>query len=84
MSLNMQTMDICYLEVSKEELIKRLDDIKQRGVVLRKNEDLDGMFAARKALYEKYADVTVSEKGRTLEETVQEVLRQTKNAVMKR
>jgi putative hydrolase of the HAD superfamily len=76
--------DICYLEVSKEELVKRLDDIKQRGVVLRKNEDLDGMFAARKALYEKYADVTVSEKGRTLEKTVQEVLRQTKNAARKR
>ena len=65
---------ICYLEVSKENLVKRLDDIKQRGVVLRQNEDFDSMFASRKALYEMYSDITVSEENRTLEETVQEIL----------
>ena len=64
---------VCYLEVSKEELVKRLADIKQRGVVLRQGENFDGMFAARKALYEKYADVTISEGNHTLEETVQDI-----------
>lgn len=64
---------IYYLEVAKEELVKRLDDIKQRGVVLRQNESFDDMFAARKKLYEKYADIRVAEEGLTPEKTVEKL-----------
>ena len=62
---------IYYLEVAKDELVKRLDDINQRGVVLRQNESFDDMFAARKILYEKYADVRISQAGLTPEKTVE-------------
>ncbi len=64
---------ICYLEVEKEELVRRLDDIKQRGVVLRENESFDDMFAARKKLYEKYEDFRVPEEGLTSEKTVEKL-----------
>ncbi len=65
---------IVYLQVEKEEWYRRLDDVRERGVVLRDGETMDQMYDARAKLYEEYADVTVSEKGSTLEDTVRKVL----------
>ncbi len=65
---------IIYLDVNSEELKKRLNDIKQRGVVLRQNETFDEMFRTRTGLYKKYADITVCEDGLTLEDTVQKLI----------
>ncbi len=65
---------IVYLEVEKEELFRRLKDVKERGVVLSDGETLEDMYASRKKLYEKYADITVSEKNFTIEDTVWAVI----------
>ena len=53
-----------------DELKKRLKSIKERGVVMRPGESLEDMFAVRSALYERYADITVEEKGASVEDTV--------------
>ena len=54
---------IVYLKVSKEEILKRLKDISERGVVLKPGETIEEMFDARALLYGKCADITVTEDG---------------------
>ena len=61
---------VVYLKVPYETLEKRLEDIKGRGVVLKDGQNLHDLFMERTPLYEKYADITVSEDGLSIEETV--------------
>ena len=61
---------VVYLEVPFSTIEKRLSDIKGRGVVLRNGQTLYDLFVERTVLYEKYADVRVSEDGLGVEETV--------------
>lgn len=70
---------VVYLEVSFEELEKRLADIKGRGVVLRPGQTLKDLYLERTPLYEKYADVTVNEEGLGVEETVDALVQKLKN-----
>lgn len=70
---------VVYLEVSFEELKKRLADIKGRGVVLRPGQTLKDLYLERTPLYEKYADVTVNEEGLGVEETVDVLVQKLKN-----
>ena len=64
---------IFYLKVQKEDLFKRLRNIRQRGVVLKDGETLDQMFESRSILYEKYADEIIEERG-SMEETVSSIV----------
>lgn len=70
---------VVYLKVDWDELCRRLHDVKQRGVVLRKGESIKDMFDTRSALYEKYADIVISENNMTIEETVNSVLHELDN-----
>lgn len=65
---------IVYLEASYEEIYQRITSAKNRGVVLKEGQTLRDLYDERVRLFEKYADYTVSEKGLTLEETIDEVL----------
>lgn len=53
---------IVYLEISYESLVERLGDLQERGVVMRNGTSMSlrELFAERKPLYEKYAEVTVN------------------------
>ena len=62
-----------YLQISLDELKKRLRDAKERGVILRDGESIDELFAERENLYSRYADAVVPEEGLSLEETVHAV-----------
>lgn len=61
---------ILYLAVSYEELERRLGDLKNRGVVIEDGQTLRDIYEERTLLYEKYADVTVSEEGLSIRETI--------------
>ena len=61
---------VVYLKVPFSILEQRLSDIKGRGVVLKDGQTLYDLFMERTPLYEKYADVSVSEEGLGVEETV--------------
>jgi len=56
---------IVYLEVSYEEMAERLQDLHERGVVLKNGVgmSLRELYDERKPLYERYADMTVSISG---------------------
>jgi shikimate kinase len=50
---------VVYLEISFEEMVRRLGNITTRGIVLVKGQSLPDMYNQRIPLYEKYADITV-------------------------
>lgn len=65
---------VVYLKLSCKAIVGRLRDIRGRGVVLREGQTMEGLYAERSVLYEKYAHVTVEEDGLTIEETLEKTL----------
>ena len=65
---------IVYLKVSFETIDRRISNAKNRGVVLKEGQTLKDLYDERTALFEKYADYTISEEGLSLEDTIDEVL----------
>ncbi len=53
---------IVYLQISYSELVSRLSDLQERGVVLKGGigMSLRDLYDERKPLYEQYADITVN------------------------
>lgn len=72
---------IVYLHTSYETISNRLHNAKNRGVVLKDGQTLKDLYEERTALFERYADLTISEEGRDLEETIEEVLRVLENGL---
>ena len=66
---------VIYLKVPYAELEKRLADIQGRGVVLREGQNLHDLYLERTPLYEKYADIRISESGLDVEHTVEEIVK---------
>lgn len=66
---------ILYIDVPIEDIKKRLRNIKTRGVAMGKGQTLDDLYALRKPLYEKYAELTVkSSNKQSMEDTVEDIL----------
>ena len=65
---------VVYLKVPYDTLEKRLEDIKGRGVVLNEGQTLRTLYDERTPLYEKYADIEISEDGLNVEQTVEKLL----------
>jgi shikimate kinase len=65
---------VIYLKVDMDVLTKRLSDVKQRGVVMREGQSLVSLYNERSVLYEKYADITIDEKTKSMEEVVADLL----------
>jgi len=65
---------VVYLEVSYDEMERRIKNITTRGIVLLPGQSLRGMYDERVPLYERYADLTVASSGEGLESVVGNVL----------
>lgn len=76
-----ETGMIVYLHTSYETINNRLHNAKNRGVVLKDGQTLKDLYEERSALFERYADLTISEEGRDLEDTIEEVLRVLENGL---
>ncbi len=64
---------VVYLQLAYETVEERIGDVKERGVAIKEGFTLRDLYNERKALYEKYADVTVSLDGLTIDESVEAV-----------
>lgn len=64
---------VVYLQLSYEEIDRRLGDLKARGVALKEGFTLRDLYNERVPLYEKYADVVVCLDGLTVEESAKAV-----------
>ena len=58
---------VVYLKITYDELVKRVGDVKDRGVAL-----LD-LYHERISYFEKYADITIDEEGKELGAVVDEL-----------
>ena len=65
---------VVYLQASYQTIKKRIRNPKKRGVVLKDGQTLKDLYEERKPYFEKYADVTISEDGCQIEETIENVL----------
>ena len=65
---------VVYLELPLDQLAKRLGNLSGRGVVFEEGQTLKDLYEERTPLYEKYADLTIHEEEKTLEETLQVIL----------
>ena len=65
---------VVYLKLGYDEIDKRLNDIKNRGVVLKDGQNLKELYEERCVLYEKYADIVIDEAGLNVEETIEKII----------
>ncbi len=61
---------VVFLDVSVDELEKRLSNIKTRGVAMKKGTTIKELYNERLPLYRRYADLTLDCTGLTAEECV--------------
>ncbi len=54
-----KTSEIVFLDISLETMVDRLGDFSERGIAKPKEMSLEQMFQERRALYQKYARLTV-------------------------
>lgn len=66
---------IVYLKLSCEEIVRRVKNIKTRGVVMKKGKTLEDVYEERVPLYEKYAEVTIECDSSTIEQCVDNIYR---------
>lgn len=65
---------VVYLSASYQTIKRRIRSPKKRGVVLREGQTFRDLYDERVQLFEKYADVTISEDGCRIEQTIERVL----------
>ena len=65
-----------YLEISLDEIKKRIGNITTRGVAMKNGTTLDELYAERLPLYNRYADITVNCEGKSAEEIVTEIAKE--------
>ena len=64
-----------YLHVDFEELSSRISNITTRGIVFKNAHTLREVYEERLPLYEKYADITVRCTGSSIEESVENIIK---------
>ncbi len=64
---------VIYLKLSYDEVCRRLGDLTDRGVALRKGMTLHGLYEERIPLYERYADITIDEEKKSVGLVVDEL-----------
>ena len=64
---------VVYLKLAYDEMVKRLGEIDERGVVFRNGRggDLKALYEERAPLYERYAEVTIDVTGSSIRESAQ-------------
>ena len=67
---------VIYLHLDYETVVKRINNIKTRGVVLKKGTSLKDMYTERLPLYKKYADCVIDCNANTVEQTVEQIIRE--------
>ncbi len=73
---HLKSNGICvYLKVEEKELIRRLTNIKTRGIACKKGETVAEIIAEREEYYNKYADITVECGYDSAEATVEAIIK---------
>lgn len=73
-----QDGQIVYIKVSLDTILTRLNNIKTRGVTLKKGQTLSDLYEQRTPLYEKHADIIIEAENLTIEEIVEKITEKTR------
>jgi shikimate kinase len=65
---------ICHLEAAPERLLQRIDNLDSRGILLTQGRTFAGLYAERRPLYLKYADITVAVDALRPDQVVRQIL----------
>lgn len=65
---------VVYIKLSYETIRDRLGNIRQRGVVLRRDQNLRSLYEERCPLYEKYAHLIIDGEGLGMEELLEKIV----------
>ena len=65
--------DVIYLEVSFENISERVLDFKERGFIKESHQSVEEAYMERLALYEKYADYSVTNNG-SIQDCIKKIL----------
>ena len=65
---------VVYLKASYQTIKRRIRSPKKRGVVLKEGQTFRDLYNERTKLLEMYADITISEDGCRIEQTIENVL----------
>lgn len=65
---------VVYLKASYQTIKRRIRSPRRRGVVLKEGQSFRDLYNERTELFEKYADITISEDGCRIEQTIENVL----------
>lgn len=61
---------VIYLQVSIDELLRRIPDMETRGIAMKPGQTFRSLYLERCTLYEKFADMTLSCDGLSIQETI--------------
>ena len=64
---------VYYLSLPTDEIMRRLDNIRTRGIAMRPGDTIEDVFSRRAALYEEFADMIVDCRNKSPEDTVSEI-----------
>lgn len=70
--------DVVYIKLSLNEVERRLNNIKTRGIAMKPGETLADLYNIRVPLYEKYADITIETEGMGIEESIEILVKKLK------
>ncbi len=70
-----------YMCLPLQTLLQRLTNLDSRGVVMAPGQGIEDLYAERRQLYERYADVTVDCAGLTHEQTVASIIQAVQEAL---
>lgn len=65
---------VVFLDVSLNELKRRIKNIKTRGIAFKEGETLDDIFMQRTPLYKQYADVVIRCSARGIEKSIDKLV----------
>lgn len=66
---------VIYLDVTLRELEKRINNMSTRGISIKEGQTFEDLYNERVALYEKYADITVKCRHKSLSKNAEEVMK---------
>lgn len=65
---------VIFLDASYQTIKRRIKNPVKRGVVLKEGQTLQDLYNERRPYFVKYADITINEDGREIEETIERVI----------
>ena len=66
---------VVYIQLSLEEILRRLNNIKTRGIAMKPGDTLEDLYNRRVPLYERYADITLEAEGLGIESSIEQLMK---------